>query len=175
MSAPLPRDPVAQSTRLRIRPMVATDQDALGQVYGDLDAMRYVDDGTAISEEDCARWVQVTAANYTKRGYGMFVVELRHTGQLIGFCGLVHPGGQELPELKYAYHREFWGRGYATEAGLALCDYGRREFAMAGIIATVHPDHQVSQGVLGKCGFTLRETRRNDDGSHTAVWAWGEI
>jgi RimJ/RimL family protein N-acetyltransferase len=170
-----PADPIAQTERLRIRPMERSDAEAMGTVYGDLEAMRHVGDGSALSEATVLRWVEVTFANYASRGYGMFAVELLATGQVIGFCGLVHPGGQQMPELKYAYLREHWGQGYATEAGSALREHGAGSLGMRGILATVDPEHTVSQRVLAKCGFTYRSTRIEEDGLPTAVWAWGEL
>ncbi|MDF1838441.1 MAG: GNAT family N-acetyltransferase [Planctomycetota bacterium] len=169
------QDPVAETERLRIRHLQPSDIAHMRVVYGDLEAMRYVGDGSAISEEDCVRWVDVTLKNYTKRGYGMFVVELKESGRVIGFCGLVHPGDQELPELKYAYLREHWGQGYASEAGEALRAHGEHSLGMPGIIATVDPEHIVSHRVLAKCNFTLRKTITEDDGLPIAVWAWGQI
>ena len=167
--------PIAQTERLRLRRMQRCDVDAMRDVYSDPEAMRYVGDGSAISEEDVLRWVDITLANYANKGYGMFVVELRETGQVIGFCGLVHPGGQELPELKYAYLRDHWGNGYATEAGEALRGYGERELGMAGIISTVDAEHTVSQQVLKKCNFTYRKTLLEEGEPPVALWAWGEI
>jgi len=62
-------------------------------VYGDADAMRWVGDGEPITHEACVKWLEVTENNYRVRGYGMFALVNRKTQEVLGFCGLVHPGG----------------------------------------------------------------------------------
>ena len=64
-------------------------------VYSDEEGARWVDDGTPITFEECERWMQVTLDNYETRGYGMFTIYDRFSGETVGFCGLVHPGGQK--------------------------------------------------------------------------------
>lgn len=161
---------VFESPRLRCRRWVREDFDALMAVYGDRDAMRWVGDGEPLTRDDCERWLDVTARNYTQRGYGMFALEDRAGGQVVGFVGLVHPGGQAEAEVKYAFAREHWGRGLATEAVRAMLDSAWTRFGLVEVIATVAPDNVASQRVLAKAGMRLRETRANDDGSRTLVY-----
>jgi RimJ/RimL family protein N-acetyltransferase len=163
---------VFESPRLRCRRWTRDDLDALTKVYGDRDAMRWVGDGEPLTREDCERWLGVTARNYAQRGYGMFALEDRASGRVVGFVGLVHPGGQAQAEVKYALAREHWGRGLATEAVRALLDRARVRFGVAEVVATVAPDNRASQRVLAKAGMRLREVRANDDGSRTLLYAW---
>lgn len=156
------------------------DLDAMYATYSDPDAMRWVDDGQPIAYDDCARWVDVTLNNYATRGYGMSALCLRRPdgipedgmGEVIGFCGLVHPDGQVEPEIKYALRRAFWGRGLATEAAAGMLAHGARAFGMRRVIATIAPANAASQRVVGKAGMVFAETRVDPDGSPTAVWVW---
>ena len=59
----------------------------------------------------------VTAENYDHRGYGMFALVERETGAVVGFCGLVHPGGQTEAEIKYAFLRTALGPGAGQRGG----------------------------------------------------------
>ena len=52
--------------------------------------------------------------NYAKRGYGMFALEEKATGRVVGYCGIVHPGGQPEPEVKYALRRSHWGSAHTS-------------------------------------------------------------
>jgi RimJ/RimL family protein N-acetyltransferase len=125
-----------------------------------------------LDRQGCAEWVDVTLRNYAARGYGMSTLVDRAGGDIIGFIGLVHPGGQTTPEIKYALKRAYWGRGYATEAVRAMLDYGARAFGMQRVIATVAPANIASQRVLTKAGMVEAERRANDDGSTTCVFEW---
>ena len=161
-----------ETQRLRLRRLRPSDLDAMMAVYGDPVAMRYVDDGLPIVEAACRDWVDVTLRNYETRGYGMFAVEHLESGEVIGFCGLVHPGGQTLPELKYAYRQSAWGSGYATEAAQALLEYGRRVHRMQRVIATTAPENSASHRVLVKAGMRDTGVHTEEDGERIQVFEW---
>jgi RimJ/RimL family protein N-acetyltransferase len=158
------------SPRLRCRHWVAADRAAIVAIYGDAEAMRYVGDGTPMPEADADRWLDVTARNYARRGYGMFALEDRATGQVVGFAGLVHPGDQPEAEVKYAFARAWWGRGLATEAVRHLLEAAVARYGLTDVIATVAPAHVTSQRVLAKAGLTRRADRVEDDGTRTLVF-----
>jgi len=134
--------------------------------------MRWVGDGEPITRSACEQWFKVTEANYAKRGYGMFSLESIISGSVVGFCGLVHPGGQTEPEVKYAFLRPCWGKGLASEAVPALLAYGNAKHGLVRIIATVAPANIASQRVLIKSGMRLREQHQNEDGSLSNVYEW---
>lgn len=164
-----------ETERLRCRPWRPDDLDALCAVYGDAEAMRFVGDGEPLDRAGCERWLEVTAANLVKRGYGMSALEDRASGATLGFIGLVHPGGQAEPELKYALHRAAWGRGLAREAAAAMLAHGARVHGLHRVIATVHPAHLASQRVLLSVGALLEGARVDgaEPGAEpTRVFAW---
>jgi [ribosomal protein S5]-alanine N-acetyltransferase len=160
-----------ETTRLMVRRLGPDDEDALLAVYGDGDAMRFVGDGQPLDRAVCRRWIEVTQRNYATRGYGMNAVVLRASGRVAGFAGLVHPGQQVLPEVKYAFLREHWGQGLATELVPALLAFGRANWGLDEIIATVAPEHLASQRVLAKAGMQVLPARQNDDGSTSFVFS----
>ena len=165
-------DTVVITARLVARRWRTSDLDALLAVYGDADAMRWVGEGRPITRPECEQWLEVTQANYEKRGYGMFALEEQASGTVVGFCGIVHPGGQIEPEVKYAFLRSQWGRGLATEAVGGLVEYGERSHALSYMIATTDPAITASHRVLRKAGFERGELRDNDDGSQTLLFYW---
>ncbi|EQM68554.1 GNAT family N-acetyltransferase [Pseudomonas tohonis] len=158
--------------RLRCRQWAAEDLDVIHAVYSDPEAMRWVGDGQPISRTACEHWLEVTWANYSERGYGMFALEGIDSGAIIGFCGLVHPGGQVEPEVKYALLRSAWGQGLASEAIPALLAYGYARHGLDRIIATVAPENLPSQRVLLKAGMRLVKQRRDESGALDHVYAW---
>lgn len=165
-------DIVFETERLVVRRWRDSDLPSLMAVYCDEDAMKWVGEGRPITEEKCAEWLIVTNQNYAKRGYGMFAVELKSAPGVIGFCGIVHPGGQEEAESKYAYQRRFWGQGIASEALVGLIDYGVKAHGIRRMIATTAPENTASHRVLVKAGMCRGELRSNDDGSSTQVFEY---
>ncbi len=161
-----------ETERARVRQLSDSDLDAMHAVYGDADAMRWVDDGQPLGRDGCLKWIEVTRNNYAVRGYGMSALVLRETGVVFGFCGIVHPGGQPEAEIKYALLREYWGRGLATEVVTGMIAYGARVFGLERIIATTAPENVPSHRVLEKSGMKVLETRREEDGTFTKVYEW---
>ena len=73
-------------------------------------------------------------------------------GELIGAVGASFEDGL-FPEIGYWIGRDQWGRGYATEAALAIRDWARRTFDCRALIAGHFADDAASGRVLVKCGF----------------------
>lgn len=165
-------DTVFETDRLVVRRWRNSDLTSLMAVYGDREAMKWVGDGQALTQALCAEWLIVTNRNYQKYGYGMFAVELKSESRVVGFCGIVHPGGQEAAECKYAYLRQFWGQGIASEALAGLIDYGVNTHGIRRMIATTAPQNIASHRVLLKSGMARGELRNNEDGSFTQVFEY---
>jgi RimJ/RimL family protein N-acetyltransferase len=161
-----------ETERLTVRPLADGDLDAMLAVYGDADAMRWVDDGLPLDGEGCLKWIEVTRKNYTERGYGMAALVLRETGEVIGFCGLVHPGGQPEVEIKYAMLRSYWGRGLASEVVVAMLEYGAGTFGMKLIGATAAQDNVASHRVLLKAGMVRLLPGVSDEDMFTERFVW---
>lgn len=158
--------------RLIGRHLQATDVDALAEVYGDADAMRWVGDGEPLTREQCVEWVTVSERNYRTRGYGMSALIERESDEIVGFCGLVHPGGQVDAELKYAFKRDHWGRGLATEAATAMLMYAQESLGLRHAIATTAPENLASQRVLIKAGMQAAPQRIEPDGTVIRCFVW---
>lgn len=141
-------------------------------VYGDAVIVRWVGDGIPLDRSQCEHWIEITHRNYATRGYGMLALVARDTGDIAGFGGLVHPGGQPEAEIKYALRREYQGQGLATEAAAGLLRYGAEALGIRTVIATVDPENLASLRVLLKAGMQQGELRRNDDGSLTQLFSW---
>ncbi|MBZ8142119.1 GNAT family N-acetyltransferase [Rubrivivax gelatinosus] len=159
-----------ETARLRCRRWRPDDVAALQAVYGDADAMRWAGDGRAITAAECEAWRRVTAINYATRGHGMFALEARDGSGVIGFCGLVHPGGQIEPEAKYALARQHWGQGLASEALQGLLAWAAAR-GLGPVIATVAEPNHASRRVLAKAGLHEVGRRDEDDGVPTLIYA----
>ena len=152
---------------------MAADLEPLFEVYSNPLAMRWVGDGRPITLDQCRQWLDITAANYARRGYGMFALEERAAAHaVVGFAGLVHPGGQPEAEVKYALCRSHWGQGLASELLPALLAHGATAHGLQRVIATVAPANLASQRVLSKAGMVHVQSRSNADGSTTLVFEW---
>ncbi|HUL65742.1 MAG TPA: GNAT family N-acetyltransferase [Burkholderiaceae bacterium] len=163
---------IFETKRVRARHLEHADIEALLEVYGDAEAMRWVGDGRPLTRALCLKWLEITEENYRRRGYGMAALEDTSCNDVIGFCGLVHPGDQVDVEIKYALKRRFWGMGLATEAVRAMLEYGATVKGLHRIIATTAPENSASQKVLVKAGMVPSVVRSNENGSATRIFVW---
>ncbi|MEV8180247.1 GNAT family protein [Specibacter sp. NPDC078692] len=64
-------------------------------------------------------------------------------------------------ELGYTFHRDYWGKGYSSEAVSMLLSFGFNSLELERITATCHPENQGSVRVLEKSGFALEGRLRS--------------
>ena len=81
-------------------------------------------------------------------------VTLASGGDLIGAAGVRITSPQfRTASMGYAYRRDVWGQGYATEAARALVAFGFQELGMHRIYAFCDTDNAASARVLEKTGL----------------------
>lgn len=86
-------------------------------------------------------------------GLGVWATIERATGACIGMHNLNHLLGEPDIQVGYILHREYWGRGYATEMCVALLRYGFATLGLPRIVGITDPDNFASQHVLRKAGL----------------------
>lgn len=89
----------------------------------------------------------------------LFAVQLRETGETIGFCGLVD-GEAGAPTLAYELLQTSWGRGLGSEAAAAVVDHAR-SLGHDRLQAWVWHWNTASRRILRGIGFAV--VRREED------------
>ncbi|MEJ8654449.1 GNAT family N-acetyltransferase [Streptomyces sp. MS1.AVA.3] len=114
------------------------------------------------SEASVARFQAALEA----RGWGWWAVEVRATGEFIGFTGL-DPVEEAMPftgvEAGWRLARPAWGHGYATEAAEAALAYGFTTLALPEILAVTTTTNLRSQAVMRRIGMTRNPADDFDD------------
>ena len=139
-----------RTARLLLRPGWAEDAPALAAAIGD---ERIVRNLATAPWPYRLRDAEAFLARPRDPVLPSFLVFERTGGEprLVGSCGLGRrPSG--AVELGYWIARPFWGRGLATEAGLALLDIARA-LRLPGLQASCFLDNPASGRVLEKLGF----------------------
>lgn len=157
-----------ETTRLRLRPFTPADFDDLFGLYSDPEVMRYIGHGVR-SREETEQGMARTAGHWSGVGLGMWAVFEKDTGKFVGRCGLQPLAETSEIEVGYALHREFWGRGYATEGALAALRFGFETAGLARIVAIARPENAGSRRVLEKVGMAYERTYPSPYGLHEVV------
>ena len=145
--------PEIETARLRLRAFRPDDLDALCQVFGDPEVMKYISGGEPRTREATAEGLNRSIEGWRKRGFGLWAVEERATGRMVGYCGLIYL--EDTPEIEVAYGlaKSAWGKGFAVEAARAALEFGFGELKLERIVAVVNPENVASRRVLEKLGM----------------------
>ena len=148
--------PTLETERLTLRPFREDDVRALFELSQDADVVRYVNDGRMPTLFESWRLVASWLGHWVLRGYGQWAIEERASGRFIGRAGIINPADWPGPEVGYLLGRDWWGRGYATEAARAAMEWGFREIGFADLLSLIDPANAASIAVATRLGETPR-------------------
>ena len=138
-----------ETGRLRLRAWRDDDAPRLDRLYADARFMRYLG-----PRGDGATAIGVYRAHWTEHGFGLWAVEERATGRFVGRAGLsFHRLWPDDPEVGWALDPEYWGRGYATEAGAASLRHAFATLGYERVVSITLPDNAASIRVMGRLGI----------------------
>jgi len=144
-----------ETERLRLRPLAATDADALLALDADPEVRRHVDRPEAPTRLELLEHLPRMLRRYGSGGEPTFWAAEEADGG--AFCGWFHLRPlEEDPvalDLGYRLRREAWGRGLATEGGRHLVDRAFRLLGAERIVAHTLEANYASRHVLEKLGF----------------------
>lgn len=145
---------ITQTERLLLRPLDMSDITEMCQVLCDPEVMLFsggVKPGKGVSE-----WLKGCIENYSNFGFGLWAVVEKETKGAIGYCGLTKlPEIDGHPEIEIGFRlaRNFWSRGYATEAAVAVRNYAFHALSLHRLIALIDPENTSSIRVVDKLGM----------------------
>ncbi|MDT5042734.1 MAG: [ribosomal protein S5]-alanine N-acetyltransferase [Actinoplanes sp.] len=146
-----------ETPRLLLREFRPDDRPAVHSFAADPLVTRYTAWGPLTAEETAAelRASAAVARELPRVRYALAVTD-RSTGAVLGSIELrVTSTRHRRGSLDFAFGRSAWGRGYATEAAVALVGFGFGELGLRKITATCSPENAASSRVLTKIGMRL--------------------
>lgn len=157
--------------RLRLRRWLPSDVEEYRGLWLERDprAVRRIDAEGRPTVEEMRGWLRDNPL-MADRGLGLLPIELRDTGEFIGYCGLtVGRGSFDEPEIAYELARRAHGRGYATEAARAVVEAAART-GRRRLWATVREWNAPSFRVLEKLGFHRSDRITEDAERGNTIW-----
>jgi RimJ/RimL family protein N-acetyltransferase len=144
-----------ETERLVLRQFRNSDLDAWAPICADPEVMRYLGTGVTLSRDDAWRSMAGILGHWVLRGYGMFAIESKATGELLGRVGFLEPEGWPGFELGWVLARPFWGQGYAYEAAVAARDYAFGPLGRDRLISLIRPGNKPSIRLAERLGEML--------------------
>jgi RimJ/RimL family protein N-acetyltransferase len=145
-----------ETERLILREWRADDFDAFAGMMADPKVMQFLaGDGKPLSRFVAWRAFTDMVGHWTLRGFGMFAVVEKASAILVGRVGPWEPEGWPEFEIGWTLRSEYWGRGYATEAGMRCADYAFTELGRHHFISLISPGNARSISVAERLGERL--------------------
>ncbi|WP_422041095.1 GNAT family N-acetyltransferase [Roseibium sp.] len=152
-----------ETERLYLRTWQDKDIGPFAEMCADPEVMRYFPD--VMTREKSRDLVLRCIEKQEKDGFCMAPVEVKSTGEFLGFVGLNRPTyAAPLPfepcvEIGWRLKQSSWGKGYASEAANAWLRFGFETIELDEIVAFTIPANEPSQKVMQRIGM-----RRDPDG-----------
>ncbi|NTF32399.1 GNAT family N-acetyltransferase [Rhizobium skierniewicense] len=151
------------TSRLLLREWRETDRDLFREINADPKVMEFFPQARSHDESDVA--LDRVNGLIRATGYGLYAMELRDTGEPIGFCGIVPVNLEDIfplgtMEIGWRLATRYWGKGYATEAAKSLLAMGFDEKKLPEIVSFAVKDNQRSVAVMKRTGL-IRDPSRD--------------
>jgi RimJ/RimL family protein N-acetyltransferase len=168
-----PRDPADPALRhltdrLLLRPWLPRDRAPFAAMNADPRVMEHFP--AALTRRESDELIERMQRRLLQDGYGLWALELRSSGDLIGFTGLTSPSWTApftpCVEVGWRLTPAAWGAGYAAEAGRAALAIGFGRAGLEEVVSFTVPANTRSRAVMRRLGLTHDE---DDDFEHPAV------
>lgn len=139
-----------KTDRLLLRQWKPEDYPIFSEINADPEVMKYYPRTLNSSESNAlARKLETLIS---EQSWGFWAVELAREKQFIGFVGLNEPK-YELPvnpciEIGWRLAKEYWGKGYATEAARAALKFGFEVLELNEVYSFSSVSNQKSRAVM---------------------------
>jgi len=153
-----------QTERLKVRSLHNSDIDPYAQIVADIRTVAYLGDRRPHSRSQAHAYIVDCIARENSTGITRFAIELRETEQFIGFSGFKEISG--WIDFGYRFSPEHWGKGYATEAGTVVIEFGWDQLHLDQVVAGIDPKNFASLSVLTKLEFEPQNCPNGLDGSY---------
>lgn len=148
---------VLTTENLVLRKIVKTDFRSFCRIHQSSTIMKYFDGGAKTLEQARTRFNEIMD-HQDKYGFSYYSVFLNSTKQYIGQAGLYYNYDMTV-NLCYAFLEDFQGKGYGTEAVIAVLKQGFEDLFFSEITTMSSFENQASMHLLEKLGGKVTKER----------------
>lgn len=146
-----------ETDRLYFREITDDDFDNLKKIISDPYIMKYYP--KPYDDNGVLKWINWCKACYEKRGFGLWALILKETGEFIGDCGITRQdiNGRDVFEIGYHLHSDYWRKGLASEAAKACKKWFFENTEYDEVYSYMNGDNIGSYSVAENNGMRLIE------------------
>ena len=148
-----------ETERLIVRSWIPDrDAEQVFEIYNDPEVTYFLGNGSRNTNVESTRQRLIDWTDQSKNGTGSWAIVEKDTTKIVGTILLEPlPDQYRLPtedyEVGWHLRRTSWGKGYATEAGRGMLNYGFNVLNLPVIYAVVKPKHDASIRVTQRLGM----------------------
>ncbi|CAG5083251.1 GNAT family N-acetyltransferase [Parvicella tangerina] len=146
--------------RLILRKFKLSDVQDIYELDSDPDVHEFLGNNPISTIKECKEIIRGVLDQYEKYDIGRYAIELKETGEMVGWSGLKYetmlPQFGDYYDLGYRLKKAHWGKGIAFEAAVASLNFGFDELKLKKICAAAHVDNGASNHLLTKLGFVYK-------------------
>ena len=148
---------IFQTERLLVRQYAEHEFENFFRLNGDEEVIRYI--RPVQNRTEALDAFQKLLEDYVKKpGYGRWAAHDILTGEFIGSFAIISlPWNETKIQMGYAFPKENWGKGYATELTRNGLKYAIYHLSLDKIYGVTEQPNVASQKVLLKVGFEFKE------------------
>ena len=143
-----------ETGRIGFSKWTADDSALAHSLWGDEGVARFICGAGAFSIQEIEKRLALEIENNSRYSIQYWPIFSLTDGAFLGCCGLrPHDLDKGIYELGFHLTQDQWGKGYATEAAMAVIGYAFDVLKVNNLIAGHHPQNEGSKRVLLKLGF----------------------
>ncbi|MHC5229091.1 GNAT family N-acetyltransferase [Enterococcus sp. LJL99] len=146
---------ILETERLILREWRLGEEKQLQRFLGS-DKVMYAYEG-AFDDKQIKAWLKWNLQLYEEKGYGLWAIERKSDGAIIGECGLIdqNVAGQDYVEIGYHLNSEFWKNGYMIEAANAVKAYAFTVLKTNEVVSIIRDTNIASMNVAIRNGMIV--------------------
>ena len=165
---------ILETQRLIVREITVSDVQCLYELYADESVTRYMEPLFEEMQQEIDYTKDYIKNIYGFYGYGMWILVLKESNEIIGRAGLEYKEGFDGLELGFMLGTKYQHKGYAYEACKAIVEYAKEYLEQSSFRAVVHIENQASRRLCERLGFKIDKCDMGDENKEYIKYSLSE-
>lgn len=147
-------DQKLETERLILRILRVDDIQEVEKMNADPEVMELSGSGRPLDKAETFKHCCTGLGHWMLKGYGMYVLEHKETGDFCGSVGLRYLEDYPCPELSWILPKSKWGNGYAIESARAVKENAFQKLGFEELFHFIDPKNVRSIRLVERLGAT---------------------
>lgn len=146
--------PTLETDRLLLRPFTSEDTNDVFECWeSDTEVAKYMFWTSHNDIEKTKEWIAFEIGQIEKEDWYRFAIVLKETNELMGTALIYFEEEVDCWEIGYNLGKEYWSKGYTTEAMKRVMEFAIEELGISQIVGRYAKENPASGNVMKKLGF----------------------